>query len=97
MSSSINNKQQQNGSGLHEPLLLQQANGSDSNRTVMNGNHVIAMKDDASGPRQRHEGTIIPIQLETTNLNYYIGVKESHLLKDVSLKFSPGFLTAVMG
>jgi hypothetical protein len=42
---------------------------------------------------------VVPISIDVSSLHYYLGTstKPAHILKDVSVRFSPGQLTAVMG
>jgi hypothetical protein len=80
------------GDGTLNAPLLQNGKGG-------NGAPHVAIGVGGERPSQVAEG-VVPILLETRGLNYYLsGEKgqEKRILKDVSLRFSSGVLTAVMG
>jgi hypothetical protein len=86
------------GSSLNQPLI-----GSNNGNGTKNGapQHVAIGLPGGERPSQSAEG-VVPIVLETRELNYYLGGggkkgSEKRILKDVSLRFSSGVLTAVMG
>lgn len=91
------------GGTLKQPLLPD-GDGKDGNGgsiTTARGPHVaIGVGGEQARPQPAAEG-VVPIVLETHALNYYLGGdkkgQEKRILKDVTLQFRSGVLTAVMG
>lgn len=82
--------------GLQQPLL------NNGNGDKGGAPHVAIGVAGGAGarPSQRAVEGVVPILLETRGLNYYLGGdkgQEKQILKNVSLRFSSGVLTAVMG
>lgn len=85
--------------GLQQPLL--NGNGDKKGGGALAPHVAIGVAAGGGGarPSQTAEG-VVPIVLETRGLNYYLGGdkgQEKQILKDVTLRFSSGVLTAVMG
>lgn len=82
------------GGALKQPLLPDCGKKEGATTTTPH----VAIK--VERPSAVAEG-VVPIVLETRALNYYLGAgekgEEKRILKDVSLRFSSGVLTAVMG
>lgn len=86
--------------GLQQPLL--NGNGDKKGGGAPAPHVAIGVAAGGGGarPSQQTAEGVVPIVLETRGLNYYLGAdkgQEKHILKDVSLRFSSGVLTAVMG
>ena len=83
------------GAGLDRPLL-----GAGGKQSQAEEHVAIGMAPAALASRASVDAAVVPITLETRSLDYFLpgdSGKEVRILKDVSLRFGSGVLTAVMG